>query len=267
MKRMRNARFCWIWLWFWAVGQCLAAQRPPNDDFANRTLLTGSSLIITGSLAGATYELPLEVSCAQPYGIFGLRSIWYSWTAEATTPVVIQVLEINGTSSACDGGNCSGLCVFEPTDLTLGFPTNDRPSSIASLHFDLQGSWLSFTAQAGHTYQIKAGDDRRDQQEVSYKFQLTATANPVIMSPPKSVTLSEGQAALFTVHAAGGLPLKYQWYFNGTALPGANFSLLALTNVASAQVGEYSVVVSNATGASLSRAFLNLSSNEAYPEL
>jgi len=32
------------------------AQTPANDDFANRTVLSGSSISFTGSLAGATLE-------------------------------------------------------------------------------------------------------------------------------------------------------------------------------------------------------------------
>jgi hypothetical protein len=49
------------------------------------------------------------------------------------------------------------------------------------------------------------------------------------------------------VGAAGSGPLSYQWSFNGTPIPGATLPVLSLTNVGNAHVGDYTVLVSNAT--------------------
>ena len=42
------------------------------------------------------------------------------------------------------------------------------------------------------------------------------------------------------------MPLSYQWYFNGLALPGATAPVVTLTNVQTSQSGDYTVVVANA---------------------
>ena len=77
---------------------------------------------------------------------------------------------------------------------------------------------------------------------------LTVTAPPVITSQPVSATASPGDNVSFAVTASGAGPLGYQWRKGGTAIPGATFATLALTNVQSADAGNYDVVVSNAYG-------------------
>ena len=57
--------------------QLTAAPRATNDDFANRTILVGSSLVVTGSNLAATTE-PGEPIINSPQGG---RSLWWTWTA------------------------------------------------------------------------------------------------------------------------------------------------------------------------------------------
>jgi hypothetical protein len=73
---------------------------------------------------------------------------------------------------------------------------------------------------------------------------------PYIVSQPVSQTIQASGAATFSVTAYGTLPLHYQWLHNATnALAGGTNASLALTNIQSAQAGEYHVVVTNAFGA------------------
>src|SRR5206468_5135937 len=65
---------------------------------------------------------------------------------------------------------------------------------------------------------------------------------------PASQGVILGQNASFSVAAFGDAPLSYQWNFNGTALPGATNSALALTNVQTNQAGNYTVLVANNWG-------------------
>jgi hypothetical protein len=71
---------------------------------------------------------------------------------------------------------------------------------------------------------------------------------PIIQDQPghQSSCLSHG--ATFLVMAGGAQPLSYQWYFNGTALPGETSTNLSLTNLRTEQAGTYFVVVTNALG-------------------
>ena len=84
------------------------------------------------------------------------------------------------------------------------------------------------------------------------------SAGPVVSSQPVNRNVEEGATVSFHVTAAGPAPLSYQWHFNGTNLQnaagvaGATTDSLVLSNVHPAQVGNYSVVVSNAAGSVVS---------------
>jgi len=73
---------------------------------------------------------------------------------------------------------------------------------------------------------------------------------PTITASPASQTVSTGGSVNLTVAATGG-NLTYQWYFGGTALPGATNPNLYLTNVGANQsstYGTYTVTVGNSLG-------------------
>src|SRR5207248_9140613 len=63
--------------------------------------------------------------------------------------------------------------------------------------------------------------------------------------------------------AIGGGMLAYQWFFNGTSMPGATSSSLTLSNVQAQQCGEYSVIIGNNYGfVASSKAVLTLASSD-----
>jgi hypothetical protein len=69
-----------------------------------------------------------------------------------------------------------------------------------------------------------------------------------ITSQPRGAATRAGSNVTFSVVAYGTGPLQYQWWRNGTEAPGATNSVLLVTNVQAAQLGDYSVVVSNPYG-------------------
>lgn len=74
-------------------------------------------------------------------------------------------------------------------------------------------------------------------------------ADPVVVSTgPRNVAYIAGNDVSFSVTASGTPPLLYQWSFKGTNLPGATNATLLLENLQPAQIGVYSVVVSNDEG-------------------
>ncbi len=81
---------------------------------------------------------------------------------------------------------------------------------------------------------------------------LTVTVPPSITTGPQSQTVSAGASTLFTVTAAGTVPLSYQWFFGAAAISGANASAYTLNNAQAANVGSYSVVVTNIAGTTTS---------------
>jgi hypothetical protein len=81
---------------------------------------------------------------------------------------------------------------------------------------------------------------------------------PICGSPPSFTAQPSDQVALasttvtFTANAVCSLPLRYQWHFNGTNVPGATDNLLTLTNLQPTQAGQYGVEVDGAYGSSFS---------------
>jgi hypothetical protein len=73
---------------------------------------------------------------------------------------------------------------------------------------------------------------------------------PAIIRQPPTQTAELGSVASFSVGFTNAAPgTVCQWYFNGTPLAGATNTSLKLTDAQAAQIGTYTVVVSNAYGA------------------
>jgi hypothetical protein len=82
---------------------------------------------------------------------------------------------------------------------------------------------------------------------------------PTITSAPGNVSIWDGASSFtFSVVAAGTRPYQYQWLFNGSAIPAATNRTYTLTNITSAQIGGYTIVVSNTAGSSSATAQMNI---------
>jgi alpha-tubulin suppressor-like RCC1 family protein len=79
-------------------------------------------------------------------------------------------------------------------------------------------------------------------------YSLVLTRWPVITRKPTGATVQPGDNYTFTVTARGAGPFTYQWKKDGTNLPNARASTLALANIGAAHLGSYSVVVGNSSG-------------------
>ncbi|MBK9991286.1 MAG: immunoglobulin domain-containing protein [Verrucomicrobia bacterium] len=66
---------------------------------------------------------------------------------------------------------------------------------------------------------------------------------PTITNQPKSVTVTAGQSASFSVTATGAL--TYQWLKNSTAISGATSATYSIPATTTSNAGNYSVVVTN----------------------
>ncbi len=77
---------------------------------------------------------------------------------------------------------------------------------------------------------------------------VTGATAPVITNQPVSQSQVQGLNVTFSVAAAGTPPFTYQWYFNSNAVTGATAQSYTVTNVQVANLGYYTVAVTNATG-------------------
>jgi hypothetical protein len=113
-----------------------------NDDFVAAQELSGSSGSLAATNAGATKENS-EPSHANDRGG---RSVWYSWTAPFSGPVLFTTVgsDFDTVLAVYTGTNV--------TNLTLLASNNDSPYSDNLSH--ILTSSLTFTATAGTTYKI-----------------------------------------------------------------------------------------------------------------
>lgn len=91
-----------------------------------------------------------------------------------------------------------------------------------------------------------------DDLKLATSFAEVVSANsaltPTIQIQPQSQTVFEGANVSFEVVSDGTPPLFHQWKFNGTNLVNANGSTLSLTNVSTADAGNYTVTINNSAG-------------------
>jgi hypothetical protein len=211
------------------------AQTPANDDFANRTVLSGSSITFTGSLAGATLESNEASGSYYWLTNRATGSVWWTWTAPVSTTVTIWLpspQSVTNYLAVYTGTSLNGLTILNYTWLAPA------------------GRYFAFNATAGTAYQIQAiGADTQP-----FTAQLTATNSPVFVFQPKDCTVSPYGSAIFSAMASMPGPFylnhssSYQWYFNGVPLPGQTFPSLLIHGVTTNQAGTYSVTASNIGG-------------------
>ena len=112
--------------------------RPPNDNFTNRIVITGLVSTVTGSNVNATME------SGEPFHYLstGGKSVWWTWTAPASGPVVMDTI-----------GSSFDTIMAVYTNSTL--PTNifNRIASDNDSGGNLK-SRVSFNAVAEVAYQI-----------------------------------------------------------------------------------------------------------------
>jgi hypothetical protein len=79
-------------------------------------------------------------------------------------------------------------------------------------------------------------------------FAYTPVGPPIVSANPASQIVPSGVNVTLSAGIFGGPPLTYQWFFNGTNLPGATQLQLLLTNVSPSQSGRYALLVTNNLG-------------------
>ena len=77
---------------------------------------------------------------------------------------------------------------------------------------------------------------------------------PIIIDHPAGQFVEIGTNITLIVGAFGSEPMRYQWRFNGTNIPGANSFMYPIDNFHAANAGNYDVIVSNDAGTNFSAA-------------
>jgi len=94
----------------------------------------------------------------------------------------------------------------------------------------------------------------------AFRAEVTGTADleappgtpAQVTESPEDAAVGFGDAVSFTVGVYGSKPISYQWHLNSDPIPGATNRFLLIPAVSAADVGNYTVLVSNAFGSDLS---------------
>lgn len=205
-----------------------------NDNFANALTITGNSGATSGSNRGATRQGG-EPNHA---GVSGNDSIWFTWTATVTGPVVFDTL---GSSF----------------DTLLGIYVGNSVNSLSTIASDNNGggaatSRLTFNATNGTTYRIAV--DGANGSDGIVDLNWLGPALPTIAAQPGATNSPSGTTVGFRVIANSSSPLSYRWMFQGTNLTdnssvsGATNSVLTLSTISTNNQGTYTVRISNSFG-------------------
>lgn len=223
-----------------------------NDLLSRATVLEGVSFEIHSSNRGATAQ-PFETT-APHAGVGAGHSVWFRWTAPTTGPFSLK-------TEGSDTDTVVAVYTGDPSNpedfTTIG--SNDDVSGM------LRWSRVDFDAVAETTYYI-AVDTAMGGLPGKFTLRGASPAIPTITSQPADQAVPLGARAVFSVGADGTPPLRYQWFKNDEALPGAWESTLVIDPVMADSLGSYHVAISNSFG-SVTSASVQLSEKLVAPTI
>jgi PKD repeat protein len=215
--------------------------RPPNDDFAQRfPLVTTTSVdrktnVFSGSTRGtnllATAEPKEPDHARQP----ARRSVWWTWEAPGPCEVTLDTVgsDFDTLLAVYRGDDLAALTRVSEDDQSGGNGAS-RAKFLAArgrrLHFAVDGS---------------------NGAEGYVRLSLSAReiiSPPIILQQPRSIAVTNGATADFSVETYGSPDILYQWFFNAEPIPGATNSSLRINNVQARHEGNYTVNMRNDFG-------------------
>jgi hypothetical protein len=214
-----------------------ATDPPPNDNFADRMPLEGMAFEIRGSLETATFEDGAEKSYPSGGYTWGGDdpSVWYTWKPPVSGLVLVlpSTQTLDGLIRIATGATLDDVQLSQNIVALVPFPTPLHPSR-----------YKIFRADAGVEYVIRVAGYRETNH---FQFFVGLTNHPIIMEHPRTITVTPGANAFFSIGVAlneNQLP-SIQWQFNGTNLQGRTMPTLTFTNVTTDLAGDYRAIVTS----------------------
>ncbi len=167
-----------------------------------------------------------------------LDTEWRNWQNSLTGSATNAIKPIAPVAQGWNPSSSLTTTGSEITEFVNRLKNNSNPASVGGY------KGVSFWRADLHTPDMWAG--------ISGSSVGNPTGAPLIVTQPQSCTVSAGSSATFSVVAIGSGALGYQWRRNGVSLSGATGSSYSRSNIQPADVGAYSVIVSNAPGTVLS---------------
>lgn len=136
-----------------------------------------------------------------------------------------------------------GSCTNEGGAITCSLGTlaaSARATVTITAIANAEGMITNVASVASTDHELFAGDNTGTAISQAHVY-------PVIIQPPTSQSVTNGDAVTLTVLASGTAP-NYQWSLNGTNIAGATNSSYFIGNAQLVHAGAYVVTVSNAVG-------------------
>lgn len=230
-----------------------------NDSaylFVNPTLGVEPAIGTAGAVWTGSFDFSFDrlrvfaggqSSASQPYAELILDEYRLGESYADVTPyvgappaAVLQITNIQKNGATVQvagmGGSAGGsFQLLGGADLNV---VSSNWTVLATTNFDGNGNFSLSTPQTAGVqfYRVRTGG-------------AVGPTGPSFVSQPVSLTVTQGQNAVFTVNATGTAPLTYQWYYNtNTLLSGQGGTNLTIVNAQGTNAGSYSVRVSNGGG-------------------
>ena len=204
----------------------------------NATLLRAATRIYTRR-SGSGFNLGVARNSSTPA----------DWVFDTTQRNTNQVLFVVG---CYDYNNHTAKLWINPSGSTFGASTAPTPTITATAGADLNANGIRAFVLGCRTNAPPGC--RVDELRVGTTW-AAVTGGPDLVAQPADQTLNAGATATFSVTAAGGPPLSYEWRKDGVALTnggrvlGANTGTLSISDLVQADAGGYSLKVTNSYGA------------------
>ena len=231
------------------------------DDFSLTKTGTASGTIEGGSGSGTTYLVTVTITGVGTLrldlnhtgtGITdegGLAAAGYTAGQVYSVGVVgLPTITTHPSNQTITAGGNATFTVAATGDVPLSYQwkkdgVNIPGATSADLIFNpVQAS------DAGNYTVVVTNAVGNDTSNVATLTVTPAPVAPTITTQPSNQTITAGDNAKFTVVASGDAPLSYQWEKDGVNIQGATSANLTVNNVQASDVGNYTVVVTNAVG-------------------
>jgi hypothetical protein len=160
---------------------------PPNDNFANRTVLNGSNVSTNGNNSAASWEAG-EPYDTYYYDDYGYKSVWFSWTAPSPGLYTVSV----------NSGSVSYpiLAVYTGTQLST-------LSTVTDIVGDDRCAADTINAATGQTYQIEIDDN--DGNGSNYSLRIAPTTILALDNSLNNLSGTIGSQTLYKITIPAGL--------------------------------------------------------------
>ena len=109
---------------------------------------------------------------------------------------------------------------------------------------------LQASDQASYGVEVTNGKGKARSRDVAVRLQLIA---PTITREPEDKVVDEGDPLSLSIEASGTVPMTFEWWKDGSVIPGATLPTLSIPATKALDSGSYQALVRNAAGTASSQ--------------